>query len=133
MQWISLTKHTLHAKLSTIYNVYIQPQRGVKKIRTNRKQLSIQRNILPKQPMVAVLRPSMGRQPLPFSVCPPVNLFNVPNNGVRLQPRVATTTGTAFVHWVSCILCNRICIVLQVVLPMKLKNHLFMVQRNYNV
>ncbi|XP_056010415.1 uncharacterized protein LOC125679296 isoform X2 [Ostrea edulis] len=73
---------------------FLPPQRGVKKIRTNRKQLSIQRNILPKQPMVAVLRPSMGRQPLPFSVCPPVNLFNVPNNGVRLQPRVATTTGT---------------------------------------
>lgn len=68
-----------------------QPQRGMKKIRTNRKQLSIQRNILPKQPMVTVLRPS-GQQPLSIPVCPQMGLVSVPNN-VRLQPKTITTTG----------------------------------------
>uniref|UniRef100_K1QWZ4 Protein cramped-like protein n=1 Tax=Magallana gigas TaxID=29159 RepID=K1QWZ4_MAGGI len=69
-----------------------QPQRGMKKIRTNRKQLSIQRNILPKQPMMTVLRPS-GQQPLSIPVCPQMGLVSVPNN-VRLQPKTITTTGT---------------------------------------
>lgn len=71
---------------------FLPPQRGIKKIRTNRKQLSIQRNILPKQPMV-VLRPSATQQPLTVPVCPSVGLVSLPNNGVRLQPRMNTTTG----------------------------------------
>lgn len=71
---------------------FLPPQRGMKKIRTNRKQLSIQRNILPKQPMMTVLRPS-GQQPLSIPVCPQMGLVSVPNN-VRLQPKTITTTGT---------------------------------------
>ena len=72
--------------------VSFQPQRGMRKIRTNRKQLSIQRNILPKQPLMTVLN-TPGQQPLSIPVCPKVGLVNVPNNGVKLQPKMITTTG----------------------------------------
>lgn len=90
-QYFSGIRKKFLRKNQLFLNFSLQPQRGMKKIRTNRKQLSIQRNILPKQPMVTVLRPS-GQQPLSIPVCPQMGLVSVPNN-MRLQPKTITTTG----------------------------------------